>query len=143
PHLCTFWHAVERKKYGIPVIIENPNEIWDKILNDKDKYPQSFLEKLPKDKWRLQQYFQPNEIFFIPNSDKKLKYNDCLYRLQKMSIKGNGQLDIWFRQIFETQIIDNKLSSKSQRFFNVQSIGALEKLNPQKISVNRLGEIVA
>lgn len=35
PHLCTFWHAVERKKYGIPVIIENPKETWDKILNDK------------------------------------------------------------------------------------------------------------
>ncbi|GCD78174.1 CRISPR-associated endonuclease Cas9 [Thermaurantimonas aggregans] len=141
PHLCTFWHAVERKKYGIPVIIENPKEVWDKILNDKEKYPQSFLEKLPGDKWKIHQYFQTNEIFFIPNAEKNLKYSDCLYRLQKMSIIGN-QINLWFRQIFETQIKDDKLSSKSLRFYNVQSIGALEKLKLQKIRVDRLGCII-
>jgi CRISPR-associated endonuclease Csn1 len=142
PHLCTFWHAVERKKYGIPVIIENPKEVWDKILTDKEKYPQIFLEKLPEDEWKIHQHFKSNEIFFIPNSEKKLKYNDCLYRLQKMSIKGNGQLDLWLRQIFETQIKDDKLSSKSLRFFNIRSLGALEKLKLQKIRVDRLGMIV-
>lgn len=143
PHLCTFWHAVERKKYGLPVVIENPNVIWNTILNSQEKYPQSFLEKLPKDNWTLYQYFQPNEIFLIkPENLNHLKDYDCLYRLQKMSII-NQQINLWFRQIFETQVKDDNNARKTLRFYNIQSIGALERLNPRKIQINRLGEIVS
>ena len=35
-HVCTFWHAVERKKYGIPVIIKDTNDVWDKIWQQPD-----------------------------------------------------------------------------------------------------------
>ena len=27
-HICTFWHAVERKKFGLPVVIKNTNEAY-------------------------------------------------------------------------------------------------------------------
>jgi CRISPR-associated endonuclease Csn1 len=30
-HIATFWHAVERKKYGVPTIITNPGEVWENV----------------------------------------------------------------------------------------------------------------
>ncbi len=50
-HSCTFWYAVERKKYEIPVIIENTSDVWNSILNQL--LPQTFIDKLPEDGLRL------------------------------------------------------------------------------------------
>ncbi len=148
PHLCTFWHAVERKKYGLPVIIESPNTIWDKILNGKEKYPQSFLEKLPEDKWKLWMTLQHNETYYLSEKksinlekiDKKI-LPKFIYRVQKIFFNGK-QLEIYFRHIFETQLNDSDASRKQLRFYPIKSLGALEKLNPKKILINRLGEVL-
>lgn len=150
-HGCTFWHAVERKKYGIPVIIKNPKEVWDKILLAQVDYPQDFLSKLPTDKWIFDESLQQNEMFILGllpdeideaifKGDQKLlgKY---IYRVQKMSIKGNGSLDMTFRHQYETTINDTSDAKNSLRFYNIQSIKAFEKLNPHKIRVSSLGEI--
>lgn len=62
-HVVTFWHAVERKKYGIPAIIVNPSEVWDNIT---DKMPESFQEQLPKAAdWRFKFSMQQNEMFVL------------------------------------------------------------------------------
>lgn len=152
-HVCTFWHAVERKKYGISVIISNPKQMWDKILASKEIYPQSFLEKLPKDDWQLQQSMQQNEMFILgmnkADAQKAIVEKDYktvsnhLYRVQKMSVKGNGQIDIWFRHHLETELNDSMEARNSKRFYNMQSIGALHKENPIKISINNIGKIVS
>lgn len=148
PHLCTFWHAVERKKFGFPVIIDNPKSVWDKIIQNEDgKYSDEFLNKLPEDKWKLLISFQQNEMFLLELSKENILTQDrstlsnYLFRLQKLTVLSNGQINLWFRHHLETTIDDSKLASRSKRFFNVQSIGALEKLNPIKVKINRLGEI--
>lgn len=150
-HVCTFWHGVERKKYDIPIIIKSPKEVWDKILNDKDKYPQNFLEKLPNDKWSYNESLQQNEMFvlrldkadfekIIQSQNHKL-LSEHLYRVQKLSVKGNGQMDVWFRHHLETELNDSSEAKSSKRFYNVQSISALEQLNPIKVRVNNLGQL--
>lgn len=147
PHLCTFWHAVERKKYGLPVVIENPKAIWDKILGKKEKYPQSFLKKLPNDDWKLWQTLQQNETFYL--NELSINYNELnkkdlpkfIYRVQKIFFNGK-QLEIFFRHIYETQLNDSDISRKHLRFYPIKSLEAFEKLNPQKIFINRLGEII-
>ncbi|MCS6819453.1 MAG: type II CRISPR RNA-guided endonuclease Cas9 [Chitinophagales bacterium] len=146
PHLCTFWHAVERKKFGLPVIIENPKEVWDKILNHKNKFPQSFLEKLPYGNWKLWLSFEQNELFFLSqnvslNSLSSYRLPQFLYRVQKIFFNGK-QLEIFFRHIYESQLNDSDISRKQLRYYPVKSLSALENLNPQKIYVNRLGEII-
>lgn len=145
PHLCTFWHAVERKKYGLPVIIENPREVWEKILNNQKEYPQIFLERLPLDEWHFYLSIQQNEIFYL---NEKMSLSEVeklnpfhLYRVQKISFNGK-QLEIYFRQIYESQIDDSELSRRVLRFFPVKSLGSLEKLKPNKLKINRLGEII-
>ncbi|HXD92220.1 MAG TPA: hypothetical protein VNX01_03360 [Bacteroidia bacterium] len=146
-HSCTFWHAVERKKYDLPVIIKNPKEVWDKILVQKDNYPQTFLQKLPNDKWFYSESLQQNEMFIlglnpeisqeaIKTNDKKL-LNQHLYRVQKIA-----ESNYMFRHHLETQINDSNEAKISLRFQHIRSIGAFEKLNPIKVRVNNLGEII-
>ncbi len=152
-HVCTFWHAVERKKYGIPVIINNSNEVWDKILSKPEgTYPESFLEKLPQANWNIELSMQQNEMFVlgmnkndieiaIANNDYKA-ISDNLYRVQKMSVIGERTINIWFRHQLETELKDDANSKKANRFYNVQSIGALFNLQPFKVKINCLGDII-
>ncbi len=153
-HVCTFWHAVERKKYGIPVIIKNTNEVWDKIQSQSDvTYPESFLEMLPSPNLILLVSMQQNEMFILglvtEDIELAFKQRDYglistkLYRVQKMSIKpSSGQIDIVFRHHLETQLINDEYSRISKRYLNVQSLGALFSLNPYKVRIDNLGNIV-
>lgn len=147
-HICTFWHAVERKKYGLPVIIKNTNEIWDKISNENEnKYPQSFLEKLPKANLELDFSMQQNEMFIlgmnIEEANNAIEKNDYktlsnyLYRVQKI-----GSSDYTFRNHLETIIISDVPSKISKRYFRIASISALKELNPLKIYLDVLGNII-
>ncbi len=147
PHLCTFWHAVERKKYGLPVIIEDPKLVWDKILNEENNYDEEFLQKLPEDGWTFVNSFQQNEMFLlgllennedILKSDYKL-ISEYLYRVESITL-DKKQIDIEFRHHLETMKDDNQ-PSKSLRRIRVRSLTALEKLNPKKILINRLGKL--
>lgn len=152
-HVCTFWHAVERKKYGLPVIIKNVSQVWDNIqMQPEGTYPESFLEKLPDIKWNISLSMQQNEMFIlgmtqddmaeaISNKDYRT-ISEKLYRVQKMSIiPSSGQIDIVFRHHLETQIIDDSNSKSSKRFIKVQSLGSFFNLNPHKVKVDRLGNI--
>lgn len=152
-HVCTFWNAVERKKYGIPVIIKDAAEVWDKIqMQPEGTYPESFLEKLPDVQWNLQLSMQQNEMFVLGMTNEDIQIaieikdyktiSDKLYRMQKMSLKpSSGQIDLVFRHHLETQIIDDTNSKTSKRFINIQSLGVLFGLNPYKLKVDRLGNI--
>ena len=149
-HVCTFWHAVERKKFGLPVIVENPEEMWDEILSSANKkYPDSFLEKLPDPKWHFVVSLQQNEMFLLGLSEESARridinqpdkysfFSDYLYRVQK--IAGG---DYVFRHHLETQIIDTKESKLCKRWYRVQSLKAFSALNPIKVRVDVLGKLV-
>lgn len=148
-HICTFWHAVERKKYNLPVIIKNTNEIWDKILSQPEEvYPDSFLEKLPQANWELELSLQQNEMIVmdmnhddintaIQNRDYHL-ISPNLYRVQKLS-----STNYMFRHHLETQIVYTDSSKTSKRFRHVQSLNAFFALNPKKVRINNIGEIIS
>jgi len=97
-HLCTFWHAVERKKWGMPVVITQPGVIWDNILQKPDNFPQEFLEKLPLGDWTFEKSLQQNEMFIVgltmdevQSAIQSLDYTRLskhLYRIQKLSSTG-------------------------------------------------------
>lgn len=146
-HVCTFWHAVERKKYGIPIVIKNTNEVWDKVLIKEDyTYPESFLEMLPKPNWELCLDMQQNEMFILglPQGELSLvldnkdyrTISERLYRVQKLS-----ESNYMFRHHLETQLIDNVGTRESKRFISVRSLISLFSLNPYKVKIDRLGNI--
>ena len=143
-HVCTFWHAVERKKYGIPVIIKDASEVWDKIQDEE--LPESFLNNLPFVDWIFNLSMQQNEMFIlgideITYSDA-LKANDLktiskyLYNVQNLSEKQYR-----FSHHLETQFDINKMNQIDKRFYNIRSIDALLKLNPYKIKIDCIGNI--
>jgi len=152
-HVCTFWHAVERKKYGLPVIIRNANEVWDKIqLQPEGTFSESFLEKLPDVKWILLMSMQQNEMFILGMTNEEIEMaffnkeyktiSEKLFRVQKMSLKpSSGQIDVVFRHHLETQIIDDSNSKISNRYINIQSLKALFLLNPFKVKIDCIGII--
>ncbi|MCD8165867.1 MAG: HNH endonuclease [Bacteroides sp.] len=152
-HGCTFWHAVERKKYKLPVIIKDTNKVWDLILSEEENsYPQSFLEKLPPVNYSFTTSLQQNEMFILglspesrqialENKDYKT-ISDHLYRVQKIFVATTGRaIDICFRHHLETQLIDDTQAKQSKRFIPVKSLGALFALEPYKVKINYLGEI--
>lgn len=145
-HVCTFWHAVERKKYGLPVIIKNTNDVWDKITTSWDDiYPQSFLSQLPSQDLELRLSMQQNEMFIlgmeedikiaIESRDYRL-ISEHLYRVQKL-----GENDYTFRHHLETNLVNDNASKMCKRFFRVQSLKALFLLQPFKVKIDNLGNI--
>lgn len=90
---------------------------------------------------------EQNEMFILGIENKEVKMaidrkdyktiSDHLYRVQKL-----GKSDYTFRHHLETQILDDNNASISKRFYRIRSIGALILLQPYKIRISQLGEIL-
>ncbi len=155
-HIVTFWHAVERKKYGIPTVITNTADAWDKIT---DNMPESFLNQLPPSaNWEFKFSMQQNEMFILGMEEEL--YNDAMqkedyatlskymYRVQNIS-KGAYV----FRKHFETQTDDKYLDESGKLKFNlsksqqkeavhwIKSLKALTDRNPHKVHISITGKI--
>lgn len=146
-HSCTFWHAVERKKYNLPVVIENTNQLWTSII-EKD-LPQSFLEKLPEDNLKLEHSLQQNEMFILglPNEDVARaldENNKSLISKHLYLVWSVSENNYWFRHHLETKNSDlkhTKGAKECKRFYLFKSIGAFILQNPVKVRINHLGDI--
>ncbi|HPB25641.1 MAG TPA: type II CRISPR RNA-guided endonuclease Cas9 [Bacteroidales bacterium] len=145
-HSCTFWNAVERKKYKIPYVIKDTPEMWNSII-DKD-LPESFLNKLPPDNLKLRFSMQQNEMFILgmTNEDFAIAISE-----KNKSVLSNhfylvwsiAEGDYWFRHHLETKNSELKKISgakEGKRYYRLSSKGLLE-LNPIKVRLNHLGEI--
>ncbi|MDL1913003.1 MAG: type II CRISPR RNA-guided endonuclease Cas9 [Bergeyella sp.] len=145
-HIATFWHVVERKKYGLPVIIENPEKVWDTVLSREEELPERFLNKLPDPKLSFETSFQQNEMFILGLEKEAMedafRENDYktlsthLYRVQKISMG-----DYYFRLHNEVQSDKTKPNQPCKRLYRTQSLKAFYALNPQKVRVTPLGKI--
>ncbi len=143
-HAVTFWHAVERKKYGVPVVIENPIEVWDRIRDLQ--LPESFLEKLPDVNWSFVVSLQQNEMFVLGMEDdtyeNALREQDLsliskfLYRVQSIS-----ESDYWFRLHIETQNDKTSQAKLAMKFHRIQSLKAFYQLHPHKVHISVIGKI--
>ena len=144
-HIVTFWHAVERKKYGIPTIITNPAEAWDNVT---DKMPESFLNQLPPSaNWEFKFSMQQNEMFILGMAEEL--YQDAiqkkdyaalskyLYRVQKMSTG-----DYVFRHHLETVVDDISSTAKDMgKMKRLRSLKSLFENNPHKVHISITGKI--
>lgn len=143
-HVVSFWHAVERKNYGLPVIIDETDSLWGELANQD--LPESFLRNLPPEGLKLEVSLQQNEMFIlgmaeddywkaIGNKDYRM-LNKYLYRVQKLA-----SMDYFFRYHLETRLDNSSEARQCKKYFELQSFGAFYNLNPHKVHVNILGEI--
>ena len=150
--VVSFWDAVERKRYGVSVVIEHPHEMWNSIM-DKD-LPQEFLEKLPHDDWKFILSMQENEMFVLGMEEDEFNdaierqdyntLNKHLYRIQKIS-----HADYTFRYHTETKVddkyegIDNgrNASMSLGALVPIRSFNALFAKFPHKVKIDIMGRI--
>ncbi len=147
--VVTFWEAVNRKQHNLPVIVENPTELWTELI-DRNDVPQVLLENLPQDGWEFVISMQANEMFVLGMTEEAwhdaLEANDYhainkhLYRVQKISSK-----DYMFRHHIETSVEDKdrKISMQMKRMIPIRSAQGLYDQNPHKVKINLLGQIIA
>lgn len=146
-HSCTFWDAVERKKHSIPIVIKNTSDIWNQSL-DKE-YPESFLDKLPADSLSLKYSMQQNEMFILGLSQEE--FAEAFKNKEKSLLSKHLYLvwsiaegDYWFRHHLETKNSELKKTDgakESKRYYRLSTKGFID-LNPIKVRLNHLGEIV-
>lgn len=150
-HIVTFWHAVERKKYGLPTIITDVAKAWECVT---DAMPEAFQEQLPKSaKWRFKFSMQQNEMFILGMNEELYQeamrnenyalLSKYLYRVQSIS-----QKDYFFRHHLETTVDDKyngerntMLSTAMGKLVRIKSLGALESKNAHKVYIGITGKI--
>lgn len=149
-HICTFWHAVERKKYGFPVIIKNTNEIWDRVNQSaSSNCSESFLRQLPAPGLSLILSLQQNEMLVLGMT--KEDFDQALQTNNKKAISESlyvvwslSENDYWFKHHLETKGTDLKKqigAKEANRFYRKIGINPLFSLNPQKVFIDCLGNI--
>ena len=143
--VVTFWHAVERKKYKLPVIIKEPSLVEQMIagLNVSDE----FKSQLPTPDWTFEESLQENEMFILGMDEEAYQkavagkdyatLNKYLYRVQKIS-KSN----YYFRFHLETMLDDSAAAKNIRKFYCIQSFKAWESLNPHKVQISLLGKLI-
>lgn len=145
-HNCTFWHAVERKRYKLPVVIKDTNALWSSIL--EKELPQSFVDKLPGDNLIVECSLQQNEMFILGLSKEEtenaiIQNNKSVISKHLYLVWSIAEGDYWFRHHLETKNSELKKTvgaRESKRFYRL-SLPAFIALNPTKVKINCLGDI--
>ncbi len=144
----SFWAAIKRKRYGMPVIITEPQKAWD-ILTVTEENPdiREIAAGLPPEQSRFLFSLRRNEMVVLGMSDDEwadaIRMNDkaaiCrhLYRVWKL---GNG--DYYFKLHTNTTSIIEEGDKEMSEYYRCASIGSLLSLNPRKVTIDITGEIV-
>ncbi len=139
----TLWSAVERKKYGVPIIVENPAKTWGNLT---DGVPEKLLNELPEPTWQFVVSLQQNEMFILGLEPEAFEeamregnyalLNKHLYRVQSVS-----PANYWFRLHVETLNDKTPEGKLARKFIRCQNLKGFFEQHPQKVYINLLGEI--
>lgn len=142
-HCVTFWQAFDRKRYGLPVVITHPEEVWNRL---PEGVPDTVMEQLPLPEYSFVVSLQQNEMFVIGmapelfeeamrNQDYAL-LGQYLYRVQYISSN-----DYCFRLHVETGTERGESDGLAKKFYRFKSLKAFFAANPTKVRISLLGEI--
>ena len=139
--VVSFYQAIERAKYQLPMIIKDPRAVVEEAL--ERNVPDSVLSTLPHSSWTFVESLQKNEMFLIGLSDDEIAraiknadrapFNDHLYRVQKIALN-----EYWFRFHLEPELDD--LDGDIPKYYKMSFARYIE-LNPRKVRVDLLGNL--
>ena len=155
--IVSFWDAVNRARYGLPLIIKYPRKAMEQVIQ-RDDIPESVLRLLPPADYEFVEVFQQNEMAVVGLPEEKFRravdtqdyrtLSEHLYRL-----KGISSKDYEFHYHLDTDDPDETDSSKKKkkrvrntsgripRIYRIRGIGPLQKKNVRKVRVDLLGRI--
>ncbi len=141
--VVSFYQAIERAKYQLPMIVKDPRAVIEEAL--ERNVPDSVLSALPHSSWTFVESLQKNEMFLIGLSDDEITraikeadratLNDHLYRVQKYTSKI-----YYFRYHLETQL-DELIGGDIPKLYRICSMKTYMELNPRKVRVDLLGNL--
>ncbi len=150
----SFFEAVTRANYGLPIIFNSPQKNIDVVL-EKGINDKLILNNLPKKDWEFLFTMKQNEMFIFPNEEdgfnpteidlldpknKKL-ISKHLFRVQKISTKN-----YMFSHHLETKVIDGDMLKNKKELSGIvyNFIQTPQKLlGIIKVRINHLGDIVS
>ena len=158
--VVSFFAAVERARYGIPMIVLNPRETREKARIIPD-LPESILSKLPEEDWVLEETLQEGEMVLlgmendaIEEAIKKKDYSKLsryLYRVQSLSYndyKFCFHLETEPEKKEKKEGEDKKRGEKAKntavmtpKRYRIRSLVTYQELNPRKVKIDLLGRI--
>ena len=155
--IVSFWDAVNRARYGLPLIIKYPRKAMEQVIQRED-IPESVLSLLPPADYEFVEVFQQNEMAVVGLPEEEFRravdtqdyrtLSEHLYRLKRISSK-----DYEFHYHLDTDDPDETDSSKKKkkrarntsgripRIYRIRGIGSLQKKNVHKVCVDLLGRI--
>lgn len=108
-HIATTWTCIKRQKYGLPIIIENPEEVWnliDAMPDSKDL--QELKKSMPPRTSKLKFYLGNGDAVILGLTDDEIteamarkdiqKLTKHIHRLTTISLN-----DYTFRNLYDTQ----------------------------------------
>lgn len=146
--VTSFWDGILRKLNGIPVIVTDPAAAWDALMSiDDEEVREKIAAKLPSPGWRHILNMQENEMFVLGisedefrdaiNSNDKAKLARHLFRVRGISVD-----DYCFRLHTTTQTDRDCNQVKIGNYLRLRTDESLLSLNPHKVRVTLLGEII-
>lgn len=123
-------------------IYERPDGTYfDKMVSFQEAFAAAQaglpIYEIEKDGAKLKWKFEQNDMFLIKDTEGL----DKLYRVQKMSKKGDGSIDVFFRLNTEALLKDDPEHGLLRLFYNIRSLGKLIELNPYPVRIDYLGNI--
>lgn len=143
--ILTFWHAIERIRFGLPIVVTDPKATWE--LAHTMELPEDVLQRLPEADWTLVEVLRKGEMFLLGMSDEEieiaflkkdyLSLSQHLYRVAEASSK-----DYVFKYHLDCRQNDdsNRVGIIPSRY-RLKSFKAYTALNPRKVRINILGQI--
>ena len=140
-----FFRAVERARYGIPMIISDPSKAREQARANPN-LPESVLLSLPEEDWQLEGILQGDEMFLLGMTDEAIDrametkdYTTLgrhLYRVQSLAAG-----DYMFRYHLETTLDGKDNVGEIPKSYRVRSLKTYRELNPRKVKIDLLGRI--
>lgn len=144
----TFWQAVERSKYRLPLIIKDPKALWN-IIHQREHngecFPDSMKASLPLSDWTFVESLQLNDMFVMDMDDEDFRSNITthnyeelgkkLYRIQTIS---SG--DYFLR--LHTDTTTDRINAKLTKTFLRKSLVGFFASNPHKVQISLLGKVI-
>ena len=140
-----FFRAVERARYGIPMIISDPSKAREQARANPN-LPESILLSLPEEDWQLEEILQGDEMFLLGMTDEAIDrametkdYTTLgrhLYRVQNLAAG-----DYMFRYHLETTLDGKDNVGDIPSSYRIASQKRYKELNPRKVKIDLLGRI--
>ena len=152
--IVSFGDAVNRARYGLPLIIKYPRKAMEQVIQ-RDDIPESVLRLLPPADYEFVGALQQNEMVVVGLPEEELRRAVDMQDYRTLSehlycLKGISSNDYEFYYHLDADETDSSKKKKKRvrntsgripRIYRIRGIGSLQKKNVHKVCVDLLGRI--